>query len=363
MKKITFLFALLIPFLGILGVWGYALFLPVVSTNEGVIFYLKPGMSKTVVISQLSEEGLVPYPKLFSIYAYPQVSAHLKTGEYFFPKGSSPASIWRQIIHGTGMYSRRFAIIPGWTFKQLRQALLQTDTLRHTSAALDDKQIMEHLGYPNVEPEGEFFPDTYNYARGISDLVILKRAIDLMQSRLNEAWQKRANDLPFKSAYEALIAASLIEKEAYLNSERPIIAGVLVNRLRKDMLLQFDPTVIYGMGDQYTGKIHKEDLQQNTAFNTYVHKGLTPTPIAMPSMASIQAVMHPIQHDYYYFVARGDGSHQFSKTLQEHNSAVSEAIKRVSYFNDSKVQNYLLPKFNKQFLGFATPAFPSRESL
>lgn len=352
MKKIALIIALLIC--SCLGIWGYTLLIPVVSADAGVIFYLKPGMAKKAVIADLAQQGMIPYPKLFSIYAYPQTSAHLKTGEYLFQKGSTPVSIWWQIIHGTGMYKRHFVIIPGWTFKQLRHALAQTDTLHHASAKLDDQQIMEHLGYLNLAPEGEFFPDTYYYTRGVADFVILKRAVDLMQSKLNQEWQKRATTLPYKTAYDALIAASLIEKEAFLNAERPVIAGVLVNRLRKDMLLQFDPTVIYGMGDAYTGKIHKENLQQNTAFNTYIHKGLPPTPIAMPSMASIQAVMHPLVHDYYYFVAKGDGSHQFSKTLPEHNSAVAETIKQhESYFNDTKVQHYLLRQFVKPVIALS----------
>ncbi|MBV9575419.1 MAG: endolytic transglycosylase MltG, partial [Gammaproteobacteria bacterium] len=159
------------------------------------------------------------------------------------------------------------------------------------------------------------------------DLVILKRAFDLMKNKLATAWEKRALDLPYQNAYEALIAASLIEKEAYLNTERPIIGGVLINRLRKNMLLQFDPTVIYGLGTRYNGKIHKQDLLENTAYNTYVHRGLPPTPIAMPGLASLQAATHPDTNDYIYFVAKGDGSHQFSKTLSEHNAAVKKANK------------------------------------
>jgi UPF0755 protein len=186
---------------------------------------------------------------------------------------------------------------------------------------------MLHLGAANLKPEGEFFPETYYFTKGNSDLILLKHAFKAMQSKLNDAWSKRASALPYKNAYEALIAASLIEKEAYLSKERPIIAGVLVNRLKKEMLLQFDPSVIYGLGERYTGKLSKANLLENTAYNTYLHKGLPPTPIAMPSLASISAALHPEQNDYYYFVAKGDGSHQFSKTLLEHNAAVKALIK------------------------------------
>ena len=181
---------------------------------------------------------------------------------------------------------------------------------------------MNRLGDAALAPEGQFFPETYYYTKGSSDLVILKRAFDLMQSNLKEAWETRSPNLPYKNVYEALIAASLIEKEAYFDAERPVIAGVLVNRIRKNMLIQFDPTVIYGLGLRYNGKIHKQDLLENTPYNTYVHKGLPPTPIAMPGRTSINAALHPDNTDYLYFVARSDKSHQFSKTLFEHQAAV-----------------------------------------
>jgi UPF0755 protein len=236
--------------------------------------------------------------------------------------------MWRQMTTGKGLYYRLFTIVPGWSFTQLRRQLLLNKYLKHISQTYDDKQIMTELGNSSLAPEGEFYPDTYYYTRGVPDLVILKRAYQLMQLKLNEAWETRLPGLPYKDAYDALIVASLIEKEAYLNSERPVIAGVLINRLRKNMLLQIDPTVIYGMGDRYTGKIYKENLVENTPYNTYVHKGLPPTPIAMPSQASIEAAIHPQANDYYYFVAKGDGSHQFSKTLLDHNVAVQEAVKQ-----------------------------------
>lgn len=312
----------------IIGVWFYILLAPIVTQEGGVIYYLKPGTSRQAMVTELTEQGILTHPLALSIFITPQKSPHLKTGEYLFPKGASPLSMWRQMTTGKGLYYRLFTIVPGWSFTQLRRQLLLNKYLKHISQTYDDKQIMTELGNSSLAPEGEFYPDTYYYTRGVPDLVILKRAYQLMQLKLNEAWETRLPGLPYKDAYDALIVASLIEKEAYLNSERPVIAGVLINRLRKNMLLQIDPTVIYGMGDRYTGKIYKENLVENTPYNTYVHKGLPPTPIAMPSQASIEAAIHPQANDYYYFVAKGDGSHQFSKTLLDHNVAVQEAVKQ-----------------------------------
>jgi UPF0755 protein len=310
----------------------YSLYAPVVSDKKGVIYYLQPGTSAKSTITQLTSQNLIRSPRIFSIYLAATYSlghaAKLKTGEYLFPEHSTPISIWKQLTQGTGHYYRRFTIIPGWTFIQLRTALSKTNELQQSSANWDEQKLMTYLGSPNLKAEGEFFPETYYYTRGVFDLVILKRAFNLMQQKFNDAWLHRAENLPYQNQYEALIAASLIEKEAYLASERPIIAGVLINRLRKHMLLQFDPTVIYGLGARYTGKIYKENLLEDTLYNTYVHKGLPPTPIAIPSMASISAVLHPEQHDYLYFVARGDGSHQFSTSLAEHNVAVNAVAKK-----------------------------------
>jgi UPF0755 protein len=197
--------------------------------------------------------------------------------------------------------------------------------LKHMATNMTDAEIMLALGDNLHAPEGMFMPETFHYARGDVDLVILKRAHDLLVLKLNEAWQNHPANLPYQDAYQVLIAASLIEKEAYLAKEQPIISGVLVNRLAKNMLLQFDPTVIYGLGDNYRGKIYKSDLTTDTPYNTYVHKGLPPTPIAMPGMSAIQAAMHPAAHNYLYFVATGNGSHEFTTNLQDHYAAVSKA--------------------------------------
>lgn len=333
-----------------IGVWLYFLFTSVVPQDGGVIYYLHQNASKKQVLADLSQQGLIQPSPVFSIYTYFHRSDHLKAGEYLFKKGSTPASIWKQITTGTGLLYHPFTIIPGWSFEQLRHELLQKQDLQHTTASLDNKQIMDRLGFPTLYPEGEFFPETYFYTKGSSDFTILKRAFLLMQAKLAEAWKNHEAGLPYKNAYEALIVASLIEKEAFLKTERPIISGVILNRLKKDMLLQIDPTVIYGLGSRYDGKIRKENLTEDTVYNTYVHKGLPPTPIAMPSLDSIMAAMHPQNHDYYYFVARGDGSHQFSKTLVEHNQAVTTVqVKQQhqSYLNDGYVNKYLYILINQ----------------
>lgn len=326
-RQRRFIYYLGLPFALMVSTWLYLAFFPIVFQAPGVIYYLKPGTSKQTAINDLARQGIVQR-LLFTLYAYSHIGVELKSGEYRFAKGSTHVSIWKQITTGSGLYYRPFTIVPGWTFSQVRKALNNSEGLKQLTISWNDQQIMNALGYGNLPPEGEFFPETYYYTRGNSDLVLLKRAIDLMQNQLEDLWRRRASGLPYKDKYQALIAASLIEKEAYLTTERPIIAGVLVNRLRKNMLLQFDPTVIYGLGVRYDGKIHKKDLLENTPYNTYVRKGLPPTPIGMPGLFSIEAVLHPAMHDFLYFVARGDGSHQFSKTLAEHEMAVTAFRKK-----------------------------------
>lgn len=305
--------------------WGYTLFAPVVSDQAGQVYYLHANLSKRIVINQLSEQGLIRHPWLFDLYAYSKPSSQLKSGEYFFPKSSTPISIWRQVTTGTGLYYRPFIIIPGWTFKQVRDALNNNPWLRHQTTTLSNDQIMEKLSGRAISPEGLFFPETYNFTRDDKDWEILKNAYDLMQQKMAKAWLERTTAIPYQNSYEALIAASMIEKEGFLDAERPIISSVLVNRLNKAMLLQIDATVIYGMGDKYQGTIHRSDLLADTIYNTYLHKGLPPTPIAMPGFASIKAALHPLPTSYFYYVAKGDGSHQFSETLSEHEAAVKSA--------------------------------------
>ncbi len=314
--------------IGLTGVVVYALFVPLSLPKEGAIFYVQPRVSRATLVTQLSADNLVRLPPLFDLYTLARNKVP-RSGEYKFPQGSSPYTIWKQIMYGTGHYYRSFTIIPGTTYKQIKAALLKEPTFKHILDTMSDKDVMAVLGDTTHTPEGMFMPETYHYSRGDVDLVILKRAHDLMDARIKTAWEGRAANVPYTDAYQALIAASLIEKEAYLAKEQPIISGVLVNRLKKNMLLQFDPTIIYGLGDSYKGKIYKSDLIKDTPYNSYLHKGLPPTPIAMPGMGAIQAAMHPAQHDFLYFVAAGDGSHTFTSNLPDHNAAVMRARQNI----------------------------------
>jgi UPF0755 protein len=218
--------------------------------------------------------------------------------------------------------SYSFTLVEGWTFQQVLEAVREQEALQGTFENLTAEAIMERLGHPGEHPEGRFLADTYHFPRGTTDLALLQRAYGAMQEFLQQEWDRRAADLPFKTPYEALILASIVEKETAVAEERPQIAGVFIRRLRKGMKLQTDPTVIYGMGERFDGNIRRRDLSENTPYNTYVHRGLTPTPISMPGRDAIRAVLHPADGKSLYFVAKGDGSHYFSATLQEHNKAV-----------------------------------------
>lgn len=321
---------------------AFNLFRSVSVPSSGYVYYVQPGASKAQVAADLSAAHVLNNPRFFLFYADLHKTTDLKSGEYLIRQGTSTRGLWLQLSRGTGRYYRAFTIVPGWTFAQVRTALTSNPYLKHTLNTQDDKSVMNLVSGQTMSPEGEFLPETYFYQRNDVDVALLKRAYNLMQTTLSDAWRQREVGLPYTSSYEALIAASLVEREAYLASERPVIAGVLINRLNQHMRLQFDPTVIYGMGDRYTGTITKADLREDTPYNTYVHTGLPPTPIAMPSAGTINAALHPLHHDYLYFVARGDGSHQFSKTLTEHNTAVQNAlIRKTGSLNNPKIQKQL----------------------
>jgi UPF0755 protein len=346
LRMLSLIIAVLL--LGTLSVGWYVWYTPVVVAEPGVRYLLKPGTSVNTFANDLSAQQVIKTPFFFKLLIRLQGNTDkLKAGEYLFPKGATAASIIKQVVLAKGLVQHSFTIIAGWSFTQLKTALLQENKLSHQLVPLSDEAVMQQINGQLVKPEGWFYPDTYYFTESSSDIELLKRAYQLMAEKLNIEWQNRETDSPFQNAYEALIAASLVEKEAYLNAERPIIAGVLINRLKKNMLLQFDPTVIYGLGDTYTGAIQKTDLIADNPYNTYRHKGLPPTPIAMPSLASIVAVLHPAHHDHLYFVAKGDGSHQFSANLEDHNKAVTqsrilEANKVMGrYFNENVVKKYL----------------------
>jgi UPF0755 protein len=334
-------------------VWREFLNTPLVTSIQGYQYQVRSGSSFKNVSSELHQRHILKYPFMFNLLFRVRGETHnLKAGEYLFPYGSTPEKILNQMVLGTGMVLHSFTIVPGTNFRQLRAALNKDHTLAHTTEKLSNASIMKRLGAPaNMNPEGWFFPDTYYYVANSSDMVLLKSAYFAMQERLNQAWAHRAPNLPFKSEYEALIGASIIEKEADIKDELSIIAGVLTNRLRRDIILQFDPTVIYGLGTSFDGTIYRRELLSKTnPYNTYVRKGLTPTPISMPSMEAIDAVMHPDENNYLYFVARGDHmTHQFSQTLAEHNAAVKAARKYHSwYFNQMLMKEYLLKSSNQK---------------
>jgi len=306
----------------------FSLHISLITDNNGAKYYLRHNTSIQVVSRELSQQHIINHPWLFLVTAYVYGAPHhLKTGEYFFAKGTHVLKLLKQITTGKGLYYYSLTIVPGWSFTQVKQALLQAEPLQHSLQTVPDVEMMQHLGYAKVNPEGQFYPETYFFVRDSTDAALLQRAHNLMEYKLNQLWQQRVLTVPYHTPYEALIAASLVEKEAKIKGEEPKIAGVLQNRLQRKMLLQFDPTIVYGLGDKFDGTIHKSDLLKDTPYNTYLHRNLPPTPIAMPGLEAIQAVLHPEQHDYLYFVAKGDGSHQFSKTLMEHHAAVAEVKK------------------------------------
>lgn len=250
------------------------------------------------------------------------LATRLQAGEYELPVGMNPKGFL--ILLSSGASIQHSITFPeGWAFKQLRLALAAEKNLKHTLVELSASDILQKLGSDYTHPEGLFFPDTYRFEKNTTDLAILQKAYLKMQRILQRQWQNKAAGLPLTTAYEALILASIVEKETGEPSERPIIAGVFIRRLKKGMRLQTDPTVIYGMGENYQGNIRRKDLRELTAYNTYRINGLPPTPIAMPGELAINAVLHPAQDNSLYFVAKGDGSHVFSATLTAHNRAVN----------------------------------------
>jgi UPF0755 protein len=276
------------------------------------------------IVAQLHARGLTQAPALYwrALAERMRVAGRLHAGEYALDPGITPVQLLSAMAQGK-VLQRDFTIVDGWTFQQLREALAQVVTLRHDGAALDGATLMQRIGAAGEAPEGRFLPETYAYVKGDSDLDILKRAHEAMARTLARLWPQRANGLPLASPYDALILASIIEKETGRAEERTQIAGVFVRRLQNHMLLQTDPSVIYGMGASYAGNIHKSDLTTDTPYNTYLRPGLPPTPIALPGEPAIEAALHPAPGDALYFVARGDGTHVFASTLAEQNRNVA----------------------------------------
>ncbi len=307
-----------------LGLWldyRYALSQVMVS-GPPVTVEISKGDSFAIITDKLLAQHLPIRPLWFKVLAVQDNAfKRIKTGEYELPPGLTMPDILRLLVSGkTKHYTITFP--EGWNFRQLWQAIGQDTHLEHTLVPADTAALMMRLGASALHPEGAFFPDTYFFEKHTSDFELLQRAYRKMQAVLAQEWQRKAAQLPYKNAYEALIMASIIEKETAAKAERPQIAGVFVRRLQQGMRLQTDPTVIYGIGDAYQGDITYKDLRTLTPYNTYLITGLPPTPIAMPGREAIKAALHPDNADSLYFVARGDGSHVFSATLAAHNKAV-----------------------------------------
>jgi UPF0755 protein len=282
------------------------------------------GSSLRGIVAQLRAREFTHAPSLYwrLLAERMRVADRLHAGEYAIDPGVTPGQLLDAMAAGR-VLQRDFTIVDGWTFRQLREALAKVPTLRHDDAALDDAEVMRRIGAAGEKPEGRFLPETYAYVKGDSDLDILQRAHQAMERTLAELWPGRDKDLPLATPYDALILASIVEKETGRAEERSKIAGVFMRRLENHMLLQTDPAVIYGMGASYAGNIRRSDLLADTPYNTYLHAGLPPTPIALPGRPAILAALHPAPGKALYFVARGDGSHVFASSLAEHNRNVA----------------------------------------
>ncbi len=296
---------------------------PLAFSGESVELSIEPGTAPRAVAQAVADAGVKVHPLL--LYAWFRLSGdarQIRAGSYEIEPGVTPKSLLLKLVRGEEAL-RSVALIEGWNWRQVREALARAEFLKAESRDLSDTQIMERLGRADVPPEGRFFPDTYTYSRGSSDLKVLQRALHAMERQLDAAWAQRAPGLPLTSPTQALILASIVEKETGRGSDRAQIAGVFINRLRLGMLLQTDPTVIYGLGAAFDGNLRRRDLLADTPWNTYTRPGLPPTPIAMPGKASLWAAVQPAPTKALYFVARGDGSSHFSTTLDEHNRAVN----------------------------------------
>ena len=255
--------------------------------------------------------------------------ASVKPGDYSLLRGITPGQMLDKLVKGQRIVLS-VTLVEGWTLRQVRAALGKAPRLKQSTRDLSPEALMAALGRPGVPAEGRFFPDTYTYSRGMSDLDVLRLSLKLMDEHLQAAWEQRTPDLPLQSPDEALILASIVEKETGRAADRALVAGVFINRLKKGMKLQTDPTVIYGLGEAFDGNLRKRDLLADTPYNTYTREGLPPTPIAMPGRASLMAAVQPARTPALYFVARGDGSSHFSETLGEHNRAVNQYQRKVS---------------------------------
>lgn len=293
-----------------------------INLTEEKTYELKHGSNFIQAVNDLNRQSIISHKRYTRWYGrLSGLARNVKAGEYQIEPGMTPREIVLMLARGR---VRQYAItiVEGWTFKQLMEVIQNNPVLVHNLKDKSAQEIMTAIGSKDIHPEGQFLPDTYFFPKGLDDIAFLKRANQKLHEYLQQQWDKRATNLPYGDSYDALIMASIVEKETGMASERQAISGVFIRRLQKNMRLQTDPTVIYGMGDRYKGNIRKKDLLKDTPYNTYRRAGLPPTPIAMPGKEAIYASLHPDESNNIYFVARGDGSHHFSGTLEEHNNAV-----------------------------------------
>lgn len=300
---------------------------PLKLSQESQLLQVKKGVNLKKLARELVEKGWLDNANYLYWHARLEKKAHLiRAGEYAIQKNTTPTMLLGQLIAGKTV-SYQLTLLEGWNFNQVLAAVNNNKVLVHQLEGVKAEAVMERLGFGDIHPEGRFFPETYAFPRGTTDIEFLQRAYRKMQSELAASWEKRDKESNLiKTPYEALTLASIIEKETGLIGERRQISGVFTRRLSKGMKLQTDPTVIYGMGKRYQGNIRRKDLREDTPYNTYVHKGLPPTPICMPGRAAIDAALHPLSGKSLYFVASGNGGHVFSNTLKAHNAAVRKYI-------------------------------------
>ena len=324
MKRIGQLFGTLVVVLGFLGaVTAWWAMRPLSLANQTVDISIEPQTTVRGIAQVVADAGVDVEPVLlYGFFRLSGQSRKLRAGSYEISQGESLLDLLRKLSRGEESL-KAVGLIDGWTFKQFRAALAKAPNLNHDSQGLSDAELMARLGKPGVPPEGHFFPDTYTYGKGASELRVMERALHAMDKQLAAAWAQRDTSIILKSPDEALILASIVEKETGKESDRGMISSVFHNRLRINMPLQTDPTVIYGMGDAFDGNLRRADLLSDHPWNTYTRKGLPPTPIAMPGRNALRATMHPDSSKALYFVARGDGSSVFSETLEAHNAAVN----------------------------------------
>lgn len=321
LRNLLFLGALVVTALA--GAFAWVINAPIPLDNSPLDFHIASGSGLRATARQIGDAGAGLNPWLFIVLGkLMRAETSIKAGSYEIGSGVTPLQLLRKLTRGD-VTQTEIAFIEGWTFRQMRERLDAHPDLLHDSRKLSETEIMRRIGAREARAEGLFFPDTYLFSKRSSDLELLARAYRAMQRHLDREWTVRSAGLPYRNPYQALIMASIVEKETGRDQDRPLVSAVFSNRLQQGMLLQTDPTVIYGVGEKFDGNLRKRDLLADTPYNTYTRVGLPPTPIAMPGLASLQATMHPAPSQALYFVARGDGSSQFSRTLDEHNQAVT----------------------------------------